>query len=306
MIVTTQQPAVPSLYCYFSRSLWEKMLTVPSQNLEEIRVRLQKPVVLHYTKNTAFLSQRGGITSCETQAYTAQKSDIEGCMEKLCHGSIYAYQNEIKNGYLTTPEGDRVGLSGQAVMEGDLMINLKEISGLNFRFSHEILGAADALMPYIYAKGGINSVLLLSPPQCGKTTMLRDAARQLAGTYKTVIIDERCEIAGMVHGISHYQLGTHSEVISGCPKDRGMQMALRSLSPEVMITDELGRQEDVQAVRQAMNCGVAILASMHAGSLSECEQKYGMEDLWKLFDVIVLLTVENGKRRIKAVQEHVV
>lgn len=303
MIVTADSIRIPSLYRYLSEPIYHRILSAPS-DMEEIRIRLKKPVVVCYGNTMQFLKEQGGLTPIIETAYVAQKEDIKTSVEKLCHGSVYAYQSEIREGYITTPEGDRVGLSGRGVMEGDRLINLTDIGSLNFRFSHEIIGAADALMPYIVENGRLKSVLVISPPQCGKTTLLRDAARQLAERYKTVIIDERGEIAGMAAGVSHYDLGIHSEVLSGFPKAIGMQMALRSLSPQVMICDELGKMEDITAALQAIRCGVAILASIHAGSLAECRQKYGMEHLWHLFDVAVLLTVTQGKRVLEAVERH--
>jgi len=302
LIVASENTAIPSLFRYLSRNLSRILVGVPMDSLEEVRVRLSKPVVLHYTKTTMFLAKDGGLTADMSLAYITQKSDLSECVEKLSHGSVYAYQNEIQNGYITTEEGDRVGISGHIVMDGDGVGTIREIASLNFRFSREILGAADVLMPYILPPDGPKSVLLLSPPQCGKTTMLRDAARQIAMHYKTVIIDERCELAGS-GAVCHYDLGLHSEVLSGCPKDKGMVMALRSLSPQFMVTDELGRTEDVEAVRQALNCGVTILASMHATNVSDLKRKRGMEDLYGLFDVVACLGIIGGQRVLIQVEK---
>jgi Uncharacterized protein conserved in bacteria len=303
LIVASEHIALPSLFRYLSHNLSRILVGVPMDSLEEIRIRLSKPVVLHYTQKIMFLDKDGGMTGDKGRAYIAQKSDLTECVEKLSHGSVYAYQNEIQNGYITTQEGDRVGISGHIVMDGDSVGTIREIASLNFRFSREIIGAADMLMPYILPPDGPKSVLLLSPPQCGKTTMLRDAARQIAMHHKTVIIDERCELAGVSGGICHYDLGLHSEVLSGCPKDIGMMMALRSLSPQFMVTDELGRTEDVEAVRQALNCGVTILASMHATNISDLKRKRGLEDLYGLFDVVACLGLLNGKRVLTQVEK---
>ena len=158
-IVASEQIEVPSLFRYFSRNISRILVSVPTDTLEEIRLRLSRPIVFHYTEKMAFLKKSGGLTDKMEEAYVATKSDVDECVEKLSHGSMYAYQNEIQNGYITTAEGDRVGISGHIVMDGNQIGTIREITSLNYRFSREIIGAADSLMPYILPADGPNSVL---------------------------------------------------------------------------------------------------------------------------------------------------
>lgn len=286
----------PALYRYMGEGLRKMLCGVPTDGLEEIRVRTGKPVALHYGRETSFLSRNGGLCAEPEGAYSAQKSDVEECVEKLCRGSVYAFLDEIKNGYITTEEGDRVGISGTMVTDGEEIVNVRDIAALNFRFAREVTGAADLLMPYLVRDGELQSTLVISAPQFGKTTLLRDAARQLGEKYKVAVIDERNEIAAMSRGVSHYDLGIHTEVLAGCPKDRGIFMALRSLSPQVIITDELGGDRDLEAVRRALNCGVSVLASMHAGSIAQLARKKEAREIRELFDAVACLTIQEGKR----------
>lgn len=286
----------PALLRYMGGGMRSLLCGIPTEGLEEIRIRAGKPVVLHYGNEMQFLGRNGGVCNEAVQAYHAQKSDVEECVEKLCRGSVYAFLDEIKNGYITTAEGDRVGISGTLVTDGEEIVNVRDIAGLNFRFAREIIGAADLLMPYLVRDGELKSTLVISAPQLGKTTLLRDAARQLGSKYKVAIVDERNEIAAMSGGLSHYDLGIHTEVLAGCPKERGIFMALRSLSPQVIITDELGGERDLEAVRRALNCGVSVLASMHAGSIAQLARKREAKEIRELFDVVACLSIQEGQR----------
>lgn len=286
----------PALYRYLGDGLRGLLCGVSPEGLEEVRVRAGKPVVLHYGDKMAFLDRRGGVCADPAEAYQAQKSDVEECVEKLCRGSVYAFLDEMKNGYITTAEGDRVGISGTLVTDGDEIVNVRDIAGLNFRIAREVIGAADLLMPYLIRESELKSTLVISAPQLGKTTLLRDAARQLGQKYKVAVVDERNEIAAMSGGVSHYDLGIHTEVLAGCPKDRGIFMALRSLSPQVIITDELGGDRDLEAVRRALNCGVSVLASMHAGSIAQLARKKEAREIRELFDAVACLTIQEGQR----------
>ena len=201
-------------------------------------------------------------------------------MSYVCSSSMYAYEEEISRGYLTLPGGHRMGLVGEAVLtDGGRVRNLKYISGMNIRISHEVKGAADRLLPWVYVEGRLMNTLILSPPGCGKTTILRDLVRQVSDGNRfshgrTVgVVDERSEIAGTFRGMAQNDVGMRTDVLDGCPKAEGMMLLLRSMAPELIAVDELGGEEEIRSVRQALKCGCTVLATMHAGTVREAQER---------------------------------
>ena len=197
-------------------------------------------------------------------------------LEHICHYSPYAFEEELRQGFLTVAGGHRVGVAGQAVMEADGRVRtFKNISYLNIRVSHQVKGAADKVLSDMYREGGLRSALIISPPGCGKTTLLRDLIRQISdgnayGPGMTVgVVDERSELAGAFQGKAQNDMGMRTDVLDGCPKEIGMLLLLRAMSPQVIALDEVAMPEDVAAVCTAANCGVTLLATVHAASLQD-------------------------------------
>ena len=214
-------------------------------------------------------------------------------------------------GYLTLPGGHRMGLTGEAVLtDSDRVRNIKHISCVNIRISHEIRGAADAVLLFLYRDGHFLNTLILSPPGCGKTTLLRDIVRQVSdgnscGPGVTVgIVDERSEIAGSFQGRAQNDVGMRTDILDSCPKAEGMMLLIRSMAPKVIGVDELGSEEDIRALKKAICCGCcSVLATIHAGSLEEAESRLsGMKlDEIKIFDRYVILARQEGKCAVDAV-----
>ena len=185
----------------------------------------------------------------------------------------------MKQGYITIEGGHRVGMTGQAIIENGKVKNLRYISSINLRMSHEILGCADPIFPFITYNKKLYHTLIVSPPRCGKTTLLRDMIRQISNGNGWIngmsvgVVDERSELGGCYMGVAQTQLGIRTDVLDCCPKAEGMIMVIRSMGPEVIAVDEIGTAEDVHAIEYAMHCGCKMLATVHADSMEELRKK---------------------------------
>lgn len=267
--------------------------------LMEIRLRVNRPLLLVLGSVDIMVSSVGDIVNDQDAAYLCTREDINKILQLISKNSLYAFEQELKMGFLTIHGGHRVGLAGQAIVDGGEMKSLKNISSLNIRMARELKGCGDKIMPYIITGGNrVLSTLVISPPCCGKTTILRDLIRQISIGNKEFrglqvgVVDERSEIAACKNGIPTVDLGPRTDVLDGCPKASGMLMLIRSMSPAVVATDELGRAEDVCAVREALNAGVSILATVHGRDINEILQRPYVGELiqHKYFDRYVVLS----------------
>ena len=250
--------------------------------MQEIRIRVNRPVTIRINGCEKIISKEGQVGRNLQEAFCPNEKDMENIVNHICHSSLYAYEEEIKRGYITVRGGHRVGLSGQAVLTADNEIKtVKNISFINIRIAHEIKGAGERFLHAVYEQGQVCNTLIISPPGYGKTTLLRDIIRNISdgNTYakgkNCVIIDERCELAGSYNGIPQLDVGARTDVMDSCPKSIGMMMAIRSMAPQVMAVDELGTEEDIKALISVVRSGCSILATMHGDSIkSLCEKSY--------------------------------
>jgi stage III sporulation protein AA len=290
-------------------SLFERVENAYIKEVEELRLRAKKPLIVKIKTKEYYLSKEKGLTLDMNKAYRTSIEDIKKTLELMSNFSLYSIGDELKNGYITLPGGHRVGISGKTVSEGGLVKTISYVSGLNIRLSHEIIGCSDKIIEEI-ALPNIKHTLIISPPGCGKTTLLRDIARQLSngveGMFKgvnTCIVDERSEIAGCYMGVAQNDIGVRTDVLDGCPKAVGMMMFLRSMAPKVIIVDEIGSKDDVKAIESIVNAGVKIISTIHGNSIEDVMEKPDMAELIKrrIFERYILLGYKNGPGHIEAV-----
>ncbi|MCL4516361.1 MAG: stage III sporulation protein AA [Firmicutes bacterium] len=306
------------------REILGRIPTEVLKNLEEIRLREERPLMLVYGGRDGFATPRSTIQELPGEpdpAYIITREDTAKTLQLMSHSSLYALEEELRNGFLTLPGGHRVGFVGKGITEDGRLKTLKNISGFNIRLAREILGAADQVLPRLVVTPPMDgkdaskvlSTLIISPPQCGKTTLLRDLARQISDGVpslgligrKVGIVDERSEIAGCFNGVPQNDVGVRTDVLDTCPKAAGIMLLLRSMSPEVVVTDEIGREEDVDAVEEACHAGVAVIATAHGHDLGELLRRPGTGRVIRdgHFQRAVILSRRRGPGTVEAVLE---
>lgn len=272
---------------------WKKILVScggeTAEQIEEIRIQGGQEV----------LFKSGG------KEYHTKKRMTQNEVEELLAGmlsySTYAHQEELSRGYVTLPGGHRVGVCGKAIVENGKIKGLKEISSLNIRRSREVEGCAAPVMHHIFSKlgsletnkeGSIRNCLLVSPPGCGKTTLLRDIIRSLSEKgIRVAVVDERSEIAGMYRGRPQKNLGPRTDVLDGCMKSQGISMVIRAMGPQVVCCDEIGSIEDVKAVREALSSGVKVITTAHGDDFNRLKKSsIGALLSEEIFQRIIFLT----------------
>ena len=237
------------------------------ENIEEIRIRVQKPIILKLRYEDIVLN------------YIVDQREILQTLEKICENSIYAYKNQICEGFITVKGGHRVGITGTAVEENGKIINLKYITSLNFRIARQVLNCSNKIIKEILdlESHTIFTTLIVSPPGKGKTTILRDTIRKLSNGMENLnfkgktcgLVVERGEIAAMYKGIPQNDVGMRTDVIENVSKYKGMKILIRTMAPEIIACDEIGSKEDVEAIKEATTAGIKGIFTMHGRNIED-------------------------------------
>ena len=265
---------------------------------EEIRLRVSKPPQI--------VTQTGETLLVE---HVFTRADARELLEKLCRHSDYAREEELKRGFITVEGGARVGVCGRPVTEDGRILRLTDVSCFNIRITREAVGCAEGVMHYLSEQGRPVSALIAAPPAGGKTTLLRDIARCFSDgigvkPQKVALADERGELAGCSEGAPSFNVGARTDIMEHVPKAAAMEVFIRTMSPDVMITDEIGGKEDAAALSEAARSGAAVIASAHAASVDELKSRAALSEILAsgVFRRVLLLHRNGSMLRISPVR----
>lgn len=300
-----------------SLNLREKIKKLPKSNLniEEIRLRSGKPLILNSNNKDYFYNEKENELDLNMNTpYIVTREDIEQTFQIICKYSIHTFMDDITKGFITLRGGHRVGIVGKAIIENGQVKNIKHISSLNIRISREIIGCSDKVLEHIIkAENQVNNTLIISPPQCGKTTLLRDIVRNLSNGnkkygfkgIKVALIDERNEIGGSYLGVPQMDIGIRTDIIETCPKDIGIMMLLRSMSPNIIVTDEIGNENEIKALYTALNGGVSLITTVHGNSIDDIQGRKELSRLLdkELFKKVIILSARKGPGTVEKIYD---
>lgn len=288
---------------FLPKSISNHVLQIPPaeiKEMEEIRVRVSRPLEICINGVVKYFP------------YIVTAADAVHLLNKISHYSIYALEEELKRGYITIEGGHRVGLAGKVILEEGKVKAIRDVSSFNIRIAREKIGIADPIISALYDKHWFHT-MIIGPPQTGKTTLLRDIARIISSgdkegrfpAAKVGIVDERSEIAGCVSGVPQMTFGPRVDVMDACPKAEGMMMMIRSMSPEVLIVDEIGRKEDSEAIMEAVNAGIKLMMTTHGESLEEIRNRPSLKKILdeNIFQRFIILSRADGPGTVTRIED---
>lgn len=301
LIVNYEQAVKTSSILKFLPGRIKKTLSfIDFENIEEIRLRKGLPLVIYKGSSNFFITERATVTKNRQKALLVNDEDINEALSLICKNSLYTVEDSLKKGFITVDGGHRIGICGNSVTADDKISTIKNISGLNYRIARELKGVSDKLFSNILRDKQIKNTLIISPPGCGKTTLLRDIVRKLSNSgIKVCVADERNEISALSNGTYGYDLGYSCDVLEGANKAEAMELLLRSMSPQVIATDELGCENDLKAVKKAVVSGINVIATIHSDSKESV--KSTNPELMRHFKCIITLSRKNGPGTIEEI-----
>ncbi|MFT8314661.1 MAG: stage III sporulation protein AA [Clostridium sp.] len=262
------------------------------ERLQEIRLKVNKPLILKLGEKEII------------EDYKVSYEDINNILKRMSNYSIYSIEDEMKQGYITIKGGHRVGICGNCIIENNIVKTIKNVSSLNIRICREIIGCSDKIMSRILKDNNVLNTIIISPPKCGKTTLIRDITRNISNGINgsglkgknVCVIDERSEICASSNGIPQLNVGIRTDVMDNCPKSQGIMMAIRSMAPDVIVCDEIGTYEDVKSILSALNCGVNLITTIHGFGIEDLKSRDVFKDVInnRIFQKAIVLSCRKG------------
>ena len=281
------------------------------QNIEEIRLRVNAPLSIYSEGKDYFVTIDGSVSQNPKYATIVDLEHINKTFQMVCNYSVYAQSEEIRNGFITIKGGHRVGIGGKIIYGNKGIESIKDISSLNFRIAREKHGISNHIIGRLISGKEFLNTLIISPPQCGKTTLLRDIIRNLSNGvdslgiegYKIGLVDERSEIAGVFNGVPQKDVGIRTDILDSCSKSRGIIMLIRSMSPEIIAVDEIGSVEDIFAIEDALRAGIRLIATVHGYSIDDIKNRKNLKGLFDegIFKRYIILDNSLGVGTVKEI-----
>ncbi len=284
--------------------IFEKYINLEKVN--EIRMRLNKRLLVYISGKPYYIAY-DGITNIKDKAIVVSREMLYNVIKRATERSLYAVNNQLKQGFLTVLGGIRIGICGEVVIENGKVQTIKNFSSINIRVAREVKNCSLSILEFLLT-GGFCNTLIISPPGCGKTTLIRDILYQMSVrsyTYNILLADERYEIANCFNGKPTLDVGEFTDIISGVEKAYAFNCGIRTMNPDIVVTDELSTKEDLESIMSISSCGVKVLASVHAKDIEDLKNKKDFQELLakKVFKRFVVLDDSRGPGSIAGVYD---